>query len=243
LWHHDLRALEQATGERLQNRPGGAITLAVGMAKVFASALKTTRLIDYWYHFIIMFEALFILTLLETGTRVARFIAQETFTQFRPRPEGQPQSNWTLNVVTGLATCAGWGYLLYRGDIQRMWLLLGIANQLLAIIGLAVGTTYLLRHAPKRKYALCTGIPFVVILGTVGDAGVLCVRNWWHDALKPGTAPGQVFFYRLMSVLGATMLALTAIITVAAVRRWVQILRSPAAPALGSVPIAAADLE
>jgi hypothetical protein len=71
----------------------------------------------------------------------------------------------------------------------------------------------------------------------------LCVRNWWHDALKPGTAPGQVFFYRLMSVLGATMLALTAIITVAAVRRWVQILRSPAAPALGSVPIAAADLE
>jgi carbon starvation protein len=231
LWMHDLRSLEQATGERLQNRPGGAVTLAVGMAKIFSTALKSSRLTDYWYHFIIMFEALFILTLLETGTRVARFIARESFEQFRPSAPGQAtstQSKWVVNIVTGVVTCAAWGYLLYRGDIKGMWLLLGIANQLLATIGLAVGTTYLLRHAPKRRYALCTGIPFVLALLTVDYAGGLCVRTWWLDALKPGTSAGDAFFFRLMSGLGALMMVLNLIIAAAAASRWVQLLSSQA---------------
>ena len=121
---------------------------------------------SYWYHFVIMFEALFILTLLETGTRVARFIFQETVHQFLPSALAQRRDvNLGLNVALSVAVCALWGYLLYSGNIATLWRMMGIANQLLATIALAIGTTYLLetrsaaglrplyRHSP----AVCRG--------------------------------------------------------------------------------------
>jgi carbon starvation protein len=128
-----------------------------------------------------------------------------------------------------VVVCFAWGYLLYVGTLDTLWRMLGIANQLLAAIALAVGTTYLLLHAPKRRYALCTGIPFVFVFVTVVTAGVMSVREWWiHDI--PAAPPEKVFLLQLLCFLASAMLVLTVVITVDAVRRWAEILseRAPA---------------
>jgi carbon starvation protein len=221
----ELTTLETETGEKLTGRVGGAVTLAVGMAKVFSSVPGLKQLMSYWYHFVIMFEALFILTLLETGTRVARFVFQETAAQFAPRPRRAGRPNWAMNIGMSALTCLAWGYLLYTGNINMLWRMLGIANQLLAAIALAVGTTYLINHAPKRVHALCTGIPFVFVLVTVLTAGIQSVLGWCR---KISTAPSnEVFSLQLMSVLASIMLVLTVVIAADAVRRWFVLLRSP----------------
>jgi carbon starvation protein len=254
----ELPALEAGTEEKLVGRVGGAVTLAVGMAKVFSSFPGMKTLMAYWYHFVIMFEALFILTLLETGTRVARFVFQETLTSFNgpngdtaapPSSSLKPQASslppaddelvmayaatattrapsWALNIVMSLLVCFGWGYLLYRGELATLWRMLGIANQLLASIALAVGTTYLLNHAPRRIYALCTGIPFVFVIATVFTAGILNINGWRQQAAV--AAPDQAFLLKLMCVLSGTMLVLTAVIALDAARRWLGILSRPA---------------
>jgi carbon starvation protein len=172
-----LPELERETGEKLVGRVGGAVTLAVGMASVFSKFMK--GLAGYWYHFVIMFEALFILTLLETGTRVARFVFQESMAEFSPRAKVDGKPPWGMNILMSFLTCCAWGYLLYTGNINTLWRMLGISNQLLAAIALAVGTTYLLNHASKRSYALCTGIPFVFVIVTVLTASVQSVLGWW----------------------------------------------------------------
>jgi carbon starvation protein len=221
----ELAELEAGTHETLVGRTGGAVTLAVGMAKVFAAVPGLKTLMSYWYHFVIMFEALFILTLLETGTRVARFVFQETAAQFSSRAKLGGKPNWLMNVLMSVVTCFCWGYLLYTGNINTLWRMLGIANQLLASIALALGTTYLLMHAPKRRYALCTAIPFAFVVVTVFTASVESILGWWRQI---PTAPAeQVFSLRLMCVLASTMLLLTATITVDAIRKWVQVLSSP----------------
>ena len=225
----ELSMLEQETGEKLVGRTGGAVTLAVGIAKVFASVPGMKSILSYWYHFVIMFEALFILTLLETGTRVARFVFQETVTQFMAKQEMGGKPNWILNIIMSLVTCSCWGYLLYTGEIKTLWAMLGIANQLLAAIALTVGTTYVLLHAKKRSYALCTFIPFVFVLLTTFAASVGKIREWWASIPQAfaNHDPTQAFSLRLMCILASIMLVLTAIITVDAVRRWVGILRQP----------------
>jgi carbon starvation protein CstA len=202
-------------------------------------------LMAYMYHFVIMFEALFILTLLETGTRVARFIFQEAYAQLRPtRDGGVAATPWLLNVVMSVAVCVCWGYLLYTGNIDRLWRVFGIANQLLAAIALAIGTSYLLRHAPRRVYALCTGIPFVLVVVTVFTAGIMCIGMWRQelagltaqladpslarelaDKLRP-----QVFSIEVICALAVAMLAMSALIVASAVRSWVTALRTAAVP-------------
>jgi len=223
----ELAALEQGTEEKLAGRTGGAVTLAVGMAKVFSSMPGMQTLMSYWYHFVIMFEALFILTLLETGTRVARFVFQEAVAQFQPRPTFGGKPNWTMNITMSVVTCFGWGYLLYMGTIDLLWRMLGIANQLLAAIALAVGTTYLLKHAAKRVYALCTGVPFVFVLATTLYAGVWSVHGWWTQI--PSASPGDVLKLQISAALATIMLLLTAVIAADAVRSWARLLYSPAA--------------
>ena len=228
----ELPALEQGTQEQLAGRVGGAVTLAVGMAKVFCSLPGLKQLMSYWYHFIIMFEALFILTLLETGTRVARFVFQEAATTFLPLAvrAGQPakglgagQPHWGVNIAMSALVCVAWGYLLYSGNLNVLWRMLGIANQLLASIALAVGTTCLLRYAPKRRYAFCTGIPFVFLLVTVLVAGVASVHQWWGQI---ATAPaGQVAMLRLTCGLATVMQVLTVLIALDAFRAWSRLIR------------------
>jgi carbon starvation protein len=253
----EIETLESDTHEKLANKPGGAVTLAVGMAKVFASVPGMKSLMAYWYHFVIMFEALFILTLLETGTRVARFVFQEAFTSFGSidEPARSPATeyaagadtevhsgaaphrpHWGINIVMSILVCSSWGYLLYMGSLDTLWRMLGIANQLLAAIALAVGTTYLLMHAPKRRYALCTGIPFVFILITVVTASVMSIRGWWVVDI-PAAAPEKVFMLKLLCLLASAILVLTIVITVDAVRRWIEILSGPV-PVRDAAPVA-----
>ncbi|MCY3020140.1 MAG: carbon starvation protein A, partial [Planctomycetota bacterium] len=251
----ELRALERGVKEDLEGRPGGAVTLAVGMAKVFSNLPGMDTLMSYWYHFVIMFEALFILTLLETGTRVARFVFQETLAGFDTAPTTEAEArasdpsaaakspikrkvNWPLNVGMSLLVCFLWGYMLYRGDLETLWRMLGIVNQLLATTALAVATTYLLLHAPKRVYALLTAVPFVFLVVTVFAAGVISLQQWWGEIgklqAKMATLEGaeltaadrQLFMWRLVCVLAVIMLALVAVVVVDAVRRWYQILSS-----------------
>lgn len=221
----ELPELERQTGEKLVGRTGGAVTLAVGMAAVFARLMKGFT--DYWYHFVIMFEALFILTLLETGTRVARFVFQESVAEFSPRPKISGKPSWGMNILMSALTCGCWGYLLYTGNINTLWRMLGISNQLLAAIALAVGTTYLLNHAPKRSYALCTGVPFVFVVITVMTAGVQSVLGWCRKI--PSEPPSEQFSLELMCWLASIMLVLTCVIVVDAMRKWKSILATPAA--------------
>jgi carbon starvation protein len=230
-WNWDLKPVEfdelQAeTGEKnLAGRVGGAVTLAVGMAKVFASLPGMRSLTSYWYHFVIMFEALFILTLLETGTRVARFVFQETVAQFKPELELGHHPHWGLNILMSVVVCGLWGGLLYIGNLETLWRMLGIANQLLATIALTIGTTYLLQNAPKRVYAFCTGVPWAYAVVTVFTASVESIHMWWTS---PQTDPTKDFLMKLACFLAVAMLALSVIIVLDGIRRWIAILSQPA---------------
>jgi len=241
-------ALERDAGEErsaegkggLAGKVGGAVTLAVGMSKVFSGLPGMKQLSAYWYHFVIMFEALFILTLLETGTRVARFIFEESLAQFRRSTCEGRQPNWALNVTMSVLVCLLWGYLLYTGSIDNLWRMMGIANQLLATIALAVGTTYLLKSSPKRIYALCTGIPLVFVVVTVFTAGVQSIQGWSNGLpvlqeqlsdLARGSKEytdlsREIFSLQLMRGLAGVMLTLTALIMGDALRQWYTILRT-----------------
>ena len=231
----DLPTIEKEVDESLVNRTGGAVTLAIGMAQVFSDLPLMATLKAYWYHFVIMFEALFILTLLETGTRVARFVFQETLAQMRPEFTIGHKPKWGLNALMSVLVCGLWGGLLYLGNLDVLWRMLGIANQLLATIALVVGTTYLLKHTAKRTYALCTGIPLVFVVATVFTAGVLSIGMWW-DAAATMTG-SEAFMARLAAVLAAIMLTLTAIILVDAVRKWYGILVSEPQAAVRPAPV------
>jgi carbon starvation protein len=232
----ELTSLEQGVREDLRGRTGGAVTLAVGMAKVFAALPGMKELMAYWYHFVIMFEALFILTLLETGTRVARFVFQETMAQFNPDYALGSQPKWGLNVTMSVLVCSLWGGLLYMGNLDTLWRMLGIANQLLATIGLIVGTTYLLTKSPKRSYALLTAIPLAFVVVTVFTAGIQSIGMWWHalekiDPASP-TATKDIFLIKLACVLAGIMLTLSAVIVLDALRRWYAVLFGPAEKAV-----------
>ena len=213
----ELPVLEKEVHEKLAGRTGGAVTLAVGMAKVFSRLPLMKELAAYWYHFIIMFEALFILSLLETGTRVARFVFQEAIAQFNPNYQMGHKPHWVLNITMSIVVCGLWGGLLYIGNLDTLWRMLGIANQLLATIALAVGTTYLLEHSPKKIYALCAGVPFVFTLVTTSTAAVQSIQMWW---VKTGGEQAERFLPRLACILAGIMLLLTLVITVDTVRRW-----------------------
>lgn len=235
-----LDELETGVQEKLRGRTGGAVTLAVGMAKVFASLPGMRHLMAYWYHFVIMFEALFILTLLETGTRVARFVFQETLAQFHPAASLGHQPKWGLNITMSVVVCGLWGGLLYIGNLETLWRMLGIANQLLATIALAIGTTYLLLYAPKRVYALCTALPFGFAVATVFTAGVQSIHTWWQ---KPETNPTDAFLMRLACVLASIMLILSAVVVIDAVRRWYVLLNGKAVSAPAEPPLHALEAE
>ena len=222
----ELPALEQETREKLVGKTGGAVTLAVGMAKVFAQLPGMKTLTAYWYHFVIMFEALFILTLLETGTRVARFVFQETVVQFSPQRQIGGKPNWGMNIAMSVLTCFCWGFLLYNGGFDVLWGMLGIANQLLAVIALAIGTTCILLYSSKRIYALCTFIPFVFVVVTTYTAGILKIQEWWGK-IPTAPTPREAFMFRLMCILATAILIMTVAIVVAAVRRWFGILAQP----------------
>jgi len=190
--HLDLADVEKMVGgEALRGRTGGAVTLAVSMALIFTKALEWTALpvqavVKYWYHFAIMFEALFILTTIDAGTRIARFILQDAMGKIIPK---FGQTNWLPGsmLATFLVTL-GWGWLVAGGSITTIWSMFGIANQLLAVAALAVVTSMLVNRG-KLRYAWLTLLPMLFVTTTTMYAGSLLIRrfmasdNWLNFGL------------------------------------------------------------
>jgi len=210
----ELPQLTKMVGEEtLVGRTGGAVTLAVGMSRIFSSLPGMKGLMSYWYHFAIMFEALFILTTIDTGTRVARFIVQEMLSPiYKPLGKG----TWLPGVIfTSFLVTFSWYYLLKDGTVNTIWPMFGIANQLLGVIALAIGTTYILRHSSKRIYALTTFIPFLYMAATVWTSGVLYIMSAipQKDYLKGG--------------LTIIMMVLAIIISVDCAIKWCRELKCP----------------
>jgi len=207
----DLPWLSAMIRENLQGRPGGAVSLAVGMSYVFSKIPGMDRLISYWYHFAIMFEAVFILTLIDAGTRAGRFLLQEMIGTVIRRFNDH---HWIPGaVMTGAGFTFMWGYLLYTGSIATIWPLFGISNQLLASCALIIVTTMLIRMN-RKEYVWVTLVPGVILAAITLWAGYLNITvNYMPRGLY------------LLTALSALIMTLIMIIMAAAVARWRELLQ------------------
>ena len=219
-----LDTFSREVGEKLAGRTGGAVSLAIGMAQIFKGLPGMDRLMTYWYHYAIMFEALFILTTVDTGTRVARYVLQEILGKTHKK---FANTAWLPgNLMATFLVVSGWGYLIYTGSISTIWPLFGIGNQLLATIALAVATTFLINMG-KAKYAPVTVLPMCFVGVTTVTAGVLSIKNiFWPLISKPG----QVLTGYLDSTLTAMFIIGVVLVVFDAVRRWIAVLNGAPAP-------------
>ncbi|MFP7231122.1 carbon starvation protein CstA [Bacillus subtilis] len=222
-----LPELSREIGLDLEGRTGGAVTLAVGMTYIFIGMPFFSHLASYFFQFVIMFEAVFILTAIDAGTRVARYLIQDFFGEvYKPLKK----TDWIPGSVFASAlACLMWGYLLYSGDIGSIWALFGVSNQLMASVGLIIGATIVLKIADKRRYILTCLIPLAYLYVTVNYAGYWMVRNVY---LNPEAAGYSV----LNGVLSIIMLLLGFIIIVTAVKKWAQMWRDPSLRMEASIP-------
>ncbi len=220
----NLDLFSSEVGEKLAGRTGGAVSLAVGMAQIFRGIPGMTRLMGYWYHYAIMFEALFILTTIDTGTRVARYVLQELLGKVH-----KPFANhaWQPgNMITTFFVVLAWGYLIYTGNISTLWPLFGTGNQLLATIALAVGTAFLVNMG-KAKYAWITVAPMLFVGTTTLTAGVLSIKNIFWPLTKK---PGFVFQGYLDSTLMVIFIAGVVLVLLNVARRCWQTLHGEPIP-------------
>ncbi|NYE08394.1 carbon starvation protein [Bacillus niacini] len=214
----ELNQLEEKVGMDLEGRTGGAVTLAVGMTYIFAAVPFFAKLASYFYQFVILFEAVFILTAIDSGTRVARYLIQDFLGDFI-RPLKRTDS-LGANIFASALACFVWGYLLFSGDISSVWALFGVSNQLMASIGLIVGATVVLKIAEKRWYMLTCLIPLAYLFVTVMVAGYWMVKNVYFNADNAG-------FSVLNGILSITMLILGIVIMVASINKWIKLWKIP----------------
>ena len=261
----EMEALARQVGESsLLSRTGGAPSLAVGMAHIFSSALGGGSGMALWYHFAIMFEALFILTTLDAGTRVGRFLLQDLA---RHAWEPLGRVSWQPAVLlSSAAFVAMWGHFLYQGvtdplgGINSLWPLFGIANQLLAAVALCVGTTVIIKMG-KARYAWTTLLPLAWLVTVTSTAGVLKIfspdprlgflshARLLTDAAASGALPRGVpsaaaarqmaFNDRLDAAVAGFFLASVVVILVASAWEWVAVLRGRKSTASTEVPFQA----
>jgi carbon starvation protein len=226
----NLPDLQVQVGEVVAGRPGGAVSLAIGMADIFSRLPGMRGLMAYWYHFAIMFEALFILTTIDAGTRVGRFLLQE-FGGRVWKPFGRP--NWVPgSIISTTLIVVAWAYFIWTGNISTIWPMFGIANQLLAAVALAVGTTIII-NIGRAKYAWVTFLPLCFVAVTTLAAGYLSVRDeFWPMAI--GVDPDVQFQGYVNSICTVVMMVCVVIILASALRRWLLVL-SGKAPVLDLV--------
>jgi len=256
-----FESLTRSIGETtLLSRTGGAPSLAVGMAEIFSRSLGGETARALWYHFAITFEALFILTTLDAGTRVGRFMIQDLLGNFWA-PLGRTSSLPANLLASGLIV-AGWGYFLYQGvidplgGINSLWPLFGIANQLLAATALALATTLFLK-SERRRFALLPLVPLVWLLSVTMTAGwqkifhpdrrigFLAQAEYLGSQLAQGAVPAEkigqthtlIFNNRLDAAVTALFMVLVAVVVLDAARVWWRVLRGPGiAPAPAARP-------
>jgi len=215
----DLPRLQAEVGENVTGRTGGAVSLAVGMAQIFSSIPGFRSLMSYWYHFAIMFEALFILTTIDAGTRVARFILQEMMGKvYKPmgRTEWLPANLFASGVVVFF-----WGYFIYTGSISTIWPMFGTANQLLATIALTVGTTYIINNG-KVRYAWVTIIPLTFVGITTLTAGTMNIIG----IFIPQLSIEKTFVQGLINLILTALIMLSVLIILRdAVPGWIKAMK------------------
>ncbi|HXM46615.1 MAG TPA: carbon starvation CstA family protein [Pyrinomonadaceae bacterium] len=212
----ELDRLEADSGEKVRGRTGGAVTLALGIAKIFDGIPGLRGLMKYWYHFAIMFEALFILTTIDTGTRVARFLLGEFGGRVFRKLE---EPNWLPgSIVTSALVVAAWGAFIWNGSISTIWPMFGIANQLLAAVALCVATTVIINMG-KARYCWVTVAPLSFVATTTLVAGWDSVRDiFWPQAQNPLTAT-QGYINTSLTVL---IMTAAVIVLIDSVRKWIS---------------------
>ena len=229
------------------NRAGGAPTFAVGMAHMFARVSAKPAALALWYHFAIMFEALFILTTIDAGTRVGRFLLQDVLGHVW-RPLGNTRS-WSANFIASFLLVAAWGWFLYEGvidplgGINSLWPLFGIANQLLSVIALCLGTTLLIKMH-KAKYLFVTLVPLGFMCAVTFSAGYLKVfssdprlgflsgarsllnkASAMSDPTRAAELARQAGVWRFDALVAVFFLVLVAAIVFGSARQWWQLIR------------------
>jgi carbon starvation protein len=215
----NLSQLSASVGEKIAGRTGGAVSLGVGMAYIFSSIPGMKHLMSYWYHFAIMFEALFILTTIDAGTRIGRFLLQEAFGKvYKPFQK----TNWLPgNLITSGLIVFGWAYFIYTGTVSTIWPMFGTANQLLATIALAIGTSFIINRG-RKKYAWVTILPMVFVGVTTMTAAYLNIKNIYIPQARDISTmiPGMINL-----VLTLTIIICVVIIFSNAVPKWIRAYR------------------
>jgi carbon starvation protein len=236
----DMQALASAVGEQtLFNRTGGAPAFALGMARIFSQSLGGSKVMALWYHFAVMFEALFILTILDAGTRVARFMIQDALGHIY-KPLGR--TSWYPSILTTSALIvAAWGFFLWQGvkdplgGINSLWPLFGIANQLLATVALCVATTIIIKMH-RAKYAAVTLIPLTWLVAVTFTAslhkildpnprvGFLAQAHTLAAAPPTGVTARLILNNRIDAAVTAALLGMVALVLIESARQWVSVL-------------------
>src|SRR3989454_913633 len=251
----EMQALARAVGEQtLFNRTGGAPAFAVGMAHIFSNSLGGQALMAIWYHFAIMFEALFILTVLDAGTRVGRFMVQDALAHVW-KPLGR--TSWYPSVLaTSALIVAACGYFLWQGvkdplgGINSLWPLFGIANQLLATVALCVATTIIIKMG-RARYVLVTLIPLCWLVAVTFTAS-------YHKVLNPSPRIGflaharqlagagadsrLIFNDRLDAAVAGALVVLVAVVLIESALEWARVLSGRKAAEVREAPFVMTQL-
>ncbi len=225
----NIQQLSMEVGEKIIGRTGGAVSLAVGMAQIFSAIPGLTALMSYWYHFAIMFEALFILTTIDAGTRIGRFVLQEMLGKVYA-PFGR--TDWLPgNLLASFVIVFAWAYFIYTGSVATIWPMFGTANQLLAAVALTIGTSYIINRG-RARYAWVTVVPLLFVGVTTLSAGWLNVRNIYLPQIANGQTMVQGMINASLTVL---IMACVVVIFFDAVPKWVQSIRGKR-PVVADVP-------